>query len=154
MFLHIKMVSITLSVSDEIRETMKKFPEINWSGLVRTCITEKAKTLTLKEELLNDLSKEKDFNKYNNECLKKSGLSNKDFNKRKDEIFSRINFIEFNEYKEFIQEALEGLIDEDDAPYIALSLKIKAPVWSNDKDLKKQEKVTILSTEDLMNILF
>ncbi|OGJ12824.1 hypothetical protein A3K82_00720 [Candidatus Pacearchaeota archaeon RBG_19FT_COMBO_34_9] len=95
-----------------------------------------------------------EFNKYNNECLKKSGLSNKDFNKRKDEIFSRINFIEFNEYKEFIQEALEGLIDEDDAPYIALSLKIKAPVWSNDKDLKKQEKVTILSTEDLMNILF
>ncbi|OGJ16301.1 hypothetical protein A3K74_02085, partial [Candidatus Pacearchaeota archaeon RBG_13_33_26] len=87
-----------------------------------------------------------EFNKYNNECLKKSGLSNKDFNKRKDEIFSRINFIEFNEYKEFIQEALEGLIDEDDAPYIALSLKIKAPVWSNDKDLKKQEKVTILST--------
>ena len=95
-----------------------------------------------------------EFSKYNNECLKKSGLSKKDFDKRKDEIFSRINFIEFKEYKEFIQEALKGLIDEDDAPYISLALKVKAPVWSNDKDLKKQEKVTILSTEDLVQILF
>jgi len=58
------MVSITLSVSEEVRETMKKFPEINWSGLVRTCIIEKAKTLTLKEELLKGLSKEKEFNEW------------------------------------------------------------------------------------------
>ncbi len=89
-----------------------------------------------------------EFNKYNNECLKKSGLSKKDFNKRKDEVFSRINFVEFNEYKEFIREALKELTDEEDAPYIALALKIKTPIWSNDKDLKKQGKITILSTED------
>src|SRR4030042_5798228 len=95
-----------------------------------------------------------EFNRYNNECLKKSGLPKKDFNKRKNFIFSRINFIDFKEYKDFIQEAFKGLLDEDDTPYIALALKIKAPVWSNDKDLKKQEKITILSTEDLMNILF
>jgi hypothetical protein len=58
------MVSITLSVSEEVRDTMKKFPEINWSGLVRTCIIEKAKILSLKEELLKDLSKEKEFNNW------------------------------------------------------------------------------------------
>ncbi|MEK6913761.1 MAG: hypothetical protein AABW47_03775 [Nanoarchaeota archaeon] len=58
------MVSITLSVPEEVRETMKKFPEINWSGLVRTCIIEKAKTLNMKENLLKDLSKEKEFNEW------------------------------------------------------------------------------------------
>ncbi len=95
-----------------------------------------------------------EFNKYGDDCLKKSGLSNKEFNKRKDKVFSRINFIDFEEYKKFMHEALKGLIDEDDASYIALALNIKSPIWSNDKDLKKQEKITILSTEDLIKILF
>jgi hypothetical protein len=45
------MVSITLSVPEETRELMRKFPEVNWSGLVRQCITEKAKKLALKQEL-------------------------------------------------------------------------------------------------------
>ena len=95
-----------------------------------------------------------EFNKYNDECFKKSGLSKKEFNQRKNEIFAKIKFVEFNEYKEFLQEAIKVLIDEDDAPYIALALKIKTQIWSNDKDLKKQNKVTVLSTEDLINILF
>jgi predicted NUDIX family NTP pyrophosphohydrolase len=58
------MVSITLSVPEEVRGTMKKFPEVNWSGLVRTCIIEKAKILNMKESLLKDLSKEKEFNDW------------------------------------------------------------------------------------------
>ncbi len=66
MFLYInrkrKMVSITLSVPEEIHELMKKFPEVNWSGLVRTCISERAKKLALKEEMLRQLEKEKQFN--------------------------------------------------------------------------------------------
>jgi predicted nucleic acid-binding protein len=95
-----------------------------------------------------------EFNKYKEDCLKKSGLSKIDFDKRKDEILSRIKFIEAKEYKKFIKEALKKLTDEDDAPYIALALKMKAPVWSNDKDLKKQDNITILSTEDLVNVLF
>ena len=95
-----------------------------------------------------------EFNKYKSECFKKSGLSKKDFDKGKNEIFSMINFVEFGEYKGFVKEALDGLPDEDDSPYIALGLKMQSPIWSNDKDLKKQEKVTILSTEDLIHILF
>jgi len=58
------MVSITISIPEEIRNLMKKFPEINWSGLVRQCITEKAKRLAIKEELLRQLKKEKEFNDW------------------------------------------------------------------------------------------
>jgi len=58
------MVSITISVPEEVRELMKKFPEVNWSGLVRQCITQKAKQLAIKEELLNQFKKEKEFNEW------------------------------------------------------------------------------------------
>ncbi len=58
------MVSITLSVPEEIHELMKKFPEVNWSGLVRACITEKARRLAIKQEMLKQLDKEKEFNDW------------------------------------------------------------------------------------------
>jgi len=58
------MVSITISVPEEIRQLMKEFPEVNWSGLVRQCISEKAKQLAIKEELLRQLRKEKEFNEW------------------------------------------------------------------------------------------
>lgn len=58
------MVSITVSVPDEVRKKMKEFPEVNWSGLVRQCIVDKANKLALKQELLNQLEKEKDFNDW------------------------------------------------------------------------------------------
>jgi hypothetical protein len=69
MFLYInlkisKMVSITISVPEEVRKLMKRFPEVNWSGLVRHCITERAKQLVVKEELLKQVEKEKEFNEW------------------------------------------------------------------------------------------
>jgi len=39
------MVSITVSVPEDTRELMKKFPEMNWSGFVRKSIEEKARVL-------------------------------------------------------------------------------------------------------------
>ena len=58
------MVSITISVPDETRKLMKKFPEVNWSALVRKSITDKAKQLALKEEMLEQLESEKEFNDW------------------------------------------------------------------------------------------
>ncbi len=55
------MVSITISVPEEVRALMKRFPEVNWSGLVRQCITEKAERLKLKESFLKELDREKEF---------------------------------------------------------------------------------------------
>ena len=55
------MVSITLSVPEDIRKVMKENPEINWSALVRKTIQEKAEQLEMKKELLNNLKKEKEF---------------------------------------------------------------------------------------------
>ena len=58
------MVSITLSVSEEIREIMKKFPEVNWSALVRKAINEKAQQLVIKEKMLSELKKDEEFDQW------------------------------------------------------------------------------------------
>ena len=55
------MVSITLSIPKEVKEQMKRFPEINWSGFVRTSIESKVKRLSWKEEMLQKLESEKEF---------------------------------------------------------------------------------------------
>ena len=52
------MVSITVTVPDEVRSLMKKFPEMNWSGFVRKTIEEKAKELASIEKIKEELAKE------------------------------------------------------------------------------------------------
>lgn len=56
-----KMVSITLSVPEEVRTLMKRFPEVNWSGFVRSSIEEKARQLAWREEMLRKLKEEGQF---------------------------------------------------------------------------------------------
>ncbi len=55
------MVSITLSVPEEIRKKMKEYDEINWSALVRKIIEKKIEELSWKEEMLKQLEEEKEF---------------------------------------------------------------------------------------------
>lgn len=52
------MVSITISVPEETRKLMKRFPEINWSGFVRASIETRAKQLAWKHEMLEKLRQE------------------------------------------------------------------------------------------------
>ena len=58
------MVSITLSVSEDIKKQMHAFNDINWSAFVRNCIIEKTKTLNWKKEMLERWEKEKNENQW------------------------------------------------------------------------------------------
>ena len=58
------MVSVTVSVSDDIRETMKMHPEVNWSGIVRRAIVERADKLKVKKRIMDKLDSEKDFDDW------------------------------------------------------------------------------------------
>jgi len=58
------MVSVTLSVSKEIRELMNKFSEINWSAFIRKSIETKVKELTWKEEMMQKLNQEESFTNW------------------------------------------------------------------------------------------
>ena len=58
------MVSVTLSVPQEVKEKMEKFPEINWSGFIRRAIEEKTKEMFWKEELFKKLKDEEDLDDW------------------------------------------------------------------------------------------
>ncbi len=61
------------------------------------------------------------------------------------EVFSK------SEYEKFLTEA-EGLLPGHlkDVPYFALALKLNCTIWSNEKRLKKQDKVKVFSTRELL----
>lgn len=58
------MVSITLSVPEETRALMKRFPELNWSGFVRASIEQKVKQLSWRQEMLRKLKAEEGFTSW------------------------------------------------------------------------------------------
>lgn len=92
--------------------------------------------------------------KYKKEIILKSSLSEEDINVLISLIFSRIKIIPFNEFKSFIEESKKICPDENDVEYFALALKLNCEIWSNDKALKKQEKIEVISTKELIEKLY
>ncbi len=97
----------------------------------------------LKEEVEN----------HSKEIMEKSGLFEEDFKMALALIFSQIEIIPFSEYEDFISEAKKYSPDSNDVVYFALALQRMCSLWSNDKLLKKQEKVKVISTSELIVLL-
>ena len=95
-----------------------------------------------------------EFDNHEDECFTKSKISIENFKLRKKEVFSKIKLIELKYYKQEISEIINSLSDKDDVSYMALALKFSCPLWSNDSLLKAQNKVKVLSTEDLIDVFF
>jgi len=58
------MVSVTLSIPEEVKHKMETFDEINWSGLIRKVIIDKTKELELKEKMKQQLKNEEGLNDW------------------------------------------------------------------------------------------
>jgi hypothetical protein len=58
------MVSVTVSVSREVRDIMKMHNDVNWSGLVRRAILEKVEKLEAKGQLLRGLKEDASFDDW------------------------------------------------------------------------------------------
>src|SRR3989344_4943255 len=157
MYLYIiKMVSVTISVPKEIRELMKRFPEVNWSGLVRKSISEKARELQMKEEMLNQFEKEKSFNNWAVNLIRdarKTNINNDTFDHYLNELKDSIQLIKRIDYSDFLVDAMLLSPDEKDADFFDLCLKNSCPIWSNDLTLKKQEKIKVLTTKEIILLL-
>lgn len=55
-----------------------------------------------------------------------------------------------SEIKPWLKEAERISPDKDDTEYFALALKLNCPLWSEDKLLKKQSRVKVLNTPELL----
>ncbi len=94
-----------------------------------------------------------ELDEHKEECMKKSGLTKQEFKARRAYVGAKISFISVGAYKKFLKKAVKAVDDRDDAPYIALALALKKPIWSNDPDLKKQALVDVFTTKELIEIL-
>ena len=66
---------------------------------------------------------------------------------------AKIDFIPYEEFRDFMKKAADITPDPKDTVYIALALKLKCRLWSNDKALKNQDLVSVYSTTELINDL-
>ncbi len=94
-----------------------------------------------------------ELNKHFEEIMLKSKIDIGVFELYKKILSWFVKVIPISEYKDFKNEAELITPDEDDTQYFALALKLNCPIWSNDKRLKKQSRIKVFNTEDLLREL-
>lgn len=95
-----------------------------------------------------------EIKKYSNELCKRLKISNKEFAEHLKKLKEIIKFIAKSEYPAFLKEAEQFSPDKNDSEFFALCLKYSCALWSNDSILKHQDKIKVLSTEDIIEIIF
>ena len=87
------------------------------------------------------------------EIAEKTKLSIENLEKVYRFLEKEIDFIPFEEFNDSHDKAEEISPDPDDVAYLALSLKLDCPLWSNDRALKRQSVVKVFSTDELARLL-
>ena len=83
--------------------------------------------------------------------LKFSGLNVSELRFLIGKLFKSIKSVSKSEYESFLAEAKDILPGHPkDSAYFALALKLNIPLWSNEKLHKKQFKVKVYSTSELL----
>ena len=93
-----------------------------------------------------------EMDKYKGMILEKADITEEELKEVLDLIIENANIeiIPKEDFKDYIKAAKGISHDIKDIEYLALALKLKCPIWSNDKDFKKQNKIKIYSTNDLL----
>ena len=91
-----------------------------------------------------------EIKKYSEEIIRRAKISKKEFQDIRKELALMVEFIPLKEYSEYLKKASEISYDKDDVDFIALALKLKSPIWSNDKEFKKQNKIKVYSTLEVL----
>ena len=86
--------------------------------------------------------------------LKYSKLSPSEFGFLMDKLFKNIQVVPMSEYESRLSEA-KAIFPEHqkDSPYFALSLKLNIPLWSNEKLHKRQSKIEVYTTSEILKEL-
>ena|SRR3989344_6998067 len=87
------------------------------------------------------------------EILSKAGIGEKSMERLKEGLLLSVRMVPKPEFEAFLGRAREISADADDIPYFALAMKLGCPVWSNDKSMKRQSSVKVLSTTELLELL-
>ena len=95
-----------------------------------------------------------ELKKYANLIIKKNKISKNKFNEYLNSLKQTVKFLPQKDYTKFLSNAKEITPDIKDADFLALCLKENSILWSNDNLLKNQDKVKVLSTEEIVRLIF
>jgi predicted nucleic acid-binding protein len=93
-----------------------------------------------------------EITKYREEICKKSGTNDVEFNILILILFKKIKIIDPKIYDKYLNEGKELIKDILDIPFIACALAFNCPIWSDDKHFKKQNRIKIFITKDLIEM--
>jgi len=94
-----------------------------------------------------------EFQKHKNLIKAKTERSDGEFDRLMEILQRRITVVPAEEILPHMREASNISPDPSDSPFFALAILLGANLWSNDKKLKTQKRVLVLSTEDLIEHL-
>lgn len=112
--------------------------------------------LTLNFEILELLTPSfcmDELRKHKKLICQKSALSDGEFEEVLDDLLIFVKVSPPSEYKEFLRDAKDVSPDPDDVDLFALALKLNCSIWSGDKELKRQTRVKVLSTKELIELI-
>ena len=91
---------------------------------------------------------------HKKEILKKSKLTNYELNILLLSLLKKVKIIRAKRITEYNEQAkkIMGKIDFNDVIFIATALAFDCPIWSDDKHFQKQNKVKVLTTNDIINL--
>ena len=69
------------------------------------------------------------------------------------QLTARIRILPTSTFHTKFSEAKALVADQEDAPFVALALYLRLPLWSNDAPLRAQRVVRIYTTDDVLNLL-
>ena len=92
----------------------------------------------------------KEIKKYKQILIEKTNLNEKEVEYLTNTILRKITIIKDNELFPYFSKARKITPDKNDWQYFALALKLKLPIWANDKKLKEQNKIEIITTKEII----
>lgn len=95
-----------------------------------------------------------ELRKYSKLIIEKTNLNKNSFEKELDALKKIVKFENKKKYLQYLTEAEKISPDKDDSDFLALCLKHSCFLWSNDLLLKSQNKVKVLTTKEIIEILF
>jgi len=93
---------------------------------------------------------EEEFEKYRDLIIEKTERPDIEFEELLAVYMRRINFVPSEEIEPYLSEARKISPDPNDAVYFAVALKVNASLWTNDAILKKQDRIKVYSTKELL----
>jgi predicted nucleic acid-binding protein len=93
-----------------------------------------------------------ELNKHKEKIESRSKINDKLFRLTKKRLSEYVDVLPLEKFKKFWAEAKRISPDPDDVQYFAAALALGCPIWSEDRKLKEQSYVKVVSTKELIEL--